>query len=310
MFAAFDGAGHSGVGHGGERQGGGGAHGLDGGKHGGGPGGAVDADRAGAPLGEQGSGLGGRRAVKAVALVVDGDHGQHGQMRSGFLRGQQSFAGLVERGHGFQNQHVYAGFGQGANLLGKGGAGFVQARLAQRFEADAERTDGASYPRFAGLLVFKVGYRLLGEAHPGCVDFRNFASQTVPCQPEAVGAEGVGFDDLSAGLQIFLMNREDQVRIGKIQLVVAAVDEHAAGIEYGAHSAIGKDGTTGENFVKLRHSLDMLCQLGGGRQRAGPLCYTSKVISNAGTVSARGDCHLPDVPADALDFVHSAAVRR
>ncbi len=104
--AALDGAGHAGIGHGGEGKRGGFAHGLNGGEHGGRAGGAVDADGACAPLGEQGGGLLGRGAVEAVAFVVDGDHDQHGQMGGHFARGDESFAGLVERGHGFDDEHV------------------------------------------------------------------------------------------------------------------------------------------------------------------------------------------------------------
>jgi len=36
-------------------------------------------------------------------------------------------------------------------------------------------------------------------------------------QPETVRTEGVGFKNLGACLQIFLMNGEDRARVGEIQ---------------------------------------------------------------------------------------------
>ena len=96
-------------------------------------------------------------------------------------------------------------------------------------------------------------------------------------QAEAVGAEGVGLENLRAGLQILLVNGQNQAGIGEVQLVVAAVDEDAAGIKDCAHGAVGEHGAAGEDVGKLRHSLAMLSHKGGARQRVGLLCYTSRV---------------------------------
>ncbi len=210
--AALNGARHAGVGHGGQRQCSGGAHGLNGGEHGGWAGGAVDADGACAPLGEQRRGLGRRGAVEAVAFVVDRDHHQHGQVRCDLLRGGQRLLGLIERGHGLNDEQVGARFFQGENLLGKSGSGFVQAGFAQRLKAHAKRANGAADPGFAGLLVFQVLYGLAREPHTGGVDLRHLGGKSVPRQAEAVGAEGVGFKHLGAGLQVFLVDGENQGR--------------------------------------------------------------------------------------------------
>ena len=77
-------------------------------------------------------------------------------------------------------------------------------------------------------------------------------------EAEAVGAEGVGFKDFCAGLEIFLVDGEDEVGVGKVQLVVTAVDEDSARIEDRAHGAIGEHGAVGEDIGKLGHSIVML----------------------------------------------------
>ena len=160
----------------------------------------------GAPLGEQRRGLRGRGAIQAVALVVHGDHDQHGQVGSDFAGGVQGLVRLVQRGHGFDDQQVHAGLGQGANLLGKGGAGFVQAGFAQRLQAHAQRAHGAGDPGLAGLLFLEMLDGLAGQPHAGGVDFSHLAGQAVAGQPEAIGAKGVGFKNLRAGLQVLLVN--------------------------------------------------------------------------------------------------------
>ena len=81
---------------------------------------------------------------------------------------------------------------QGANLLGKGGAGFVEAGFAQRLETHAERAHGTADPGLAGLLIFKVFHGLAGNAHAGRVDLGHLPGQAMARQPEAIGAKGVG----------------------------------------------------------------------------------------------------------------------
>ena len=125
-----------------------------------------------------GGGLRGRGAVEAVALVVHGDHDQHGQVRGDLARGQQRFARLVQRGHGFDDEQVDAGRpASAANLLGKGGAGLVQAGLAQRLQRHAERAHGAGDPGLAGLLFAQIGDGLAGHAHAGGVDLATLSAR-------------------------------------------------------------------------------------------------------------------------------------
>ena len=252
--AAFDGAGHAGIGHGGDGEIGGGAHGFNRRENSGGSGGAVHADGSGAPLGEERGGLGWRGTVEAVAFVVDGDHDEDGKVRRSFFGGQEGFAGLIESRHGLDKEQFYAGICQGADLFGEGGAGFVEAGLAEGLEADAERADGASDVGGSGLLFFEVIDGLAGEADSSCVDFGDFGGKAVTSEAEAVSAEGVGFDDFRASLEVVLVDGEDQVGVGEVEFVVASVDEDAARVEDRTHGAIGKHRAGGEDIGKLTHS--------------------------------------------------------
>ena len=51
-----------------------------------------------------------------------------------------------------------------ANLLGKGGAGFVEAGFAERLETHAEGPDRTGDPGLAALLLFKMRDGLAGQA--------------------------------------------------------------------------------------------------------------------------------------------------
>ena len=219
-----------------------------------------------------------------------------GRCGSDFAGGFKGLAGFVERGHGLDDEQVDARpLGEDANLLGKGGAGFVEAGLAQRLEAHAERADGAGDPGLAGLLFFEVGDGLAGKAHAGGVDLGDFAGQAVAGQAEAIGAEGVGFEDLRAGLQVLFVDGEDQRGVGEVQLVVAAVDEDAARVEDGAHGAIGEHGAVGEDLGELGHSVAMLSH-GGSRAKA--ISLVSLPGSRSGLPARRGSGKLRGASSD------------
>ncbi len=104
----------------------------------------------------------------------------------------------------------------------------------------------------AGLLLLEVLDGLPRQPDAGGIDLGHLGGQAVPREPEAVGAEGVGFKDLGAGLQILLVDGENQVGVGQVQFVVAAVDEDAARIEHRAHGAVGEHGAVGKDVGKLR----------------------------------------------------------
>ncbi len=135
--------------------------------------------------------------------------------------------------------------------------------------------DRTRNPGLAGLLVIQVLDSLAGQSHTGRVDFSHFAAQAMPGQAESIGAEGVGFKNFSPGLQVLLMDGEDQSGIGEVQLVVAAVDEDTAPVDHGSHGPVGENWPVGEDVGELRHSFAMLSYARPARQPASLLCYTS-----------------------------------
>ena len=158
--------------------------------------------------------------------------------------GEHGFAQLVEVAEGFEDQQIDAGFEQRVDLLAEGGAGFGEGGGAERLDAHAQRADGAGdeWPSFGGFAR---------QAHAGLVDVLQLFGDAEGRQARAVGAEGVGFEDLGAGLDVFLVDLADQVGLREVQLVEAAVDEDAARVEHGAHGAIGHHDAAGQLIAEL-----------------------------------------------------------
>ena len=73
-------------------------------------------------------------------------------------------------------------------------------------------------------------------------------------QPETVGAKSICLDDFSPGLQVLLVNGEDQVRVREVQFVVTTIDEDTASIEDRTHGSIGEHGAIGKEIGELRHA--------------------------------------------------------
>ena len=67
-----------------------------------------------------------------------------------------------------------------------------------------------SGPTAPATKALSVG-RFAGQAHAGLVDGLQLFGDAEGGQARAVGAEGVGFEDLGAGLDVFLVDLADQV---------------------------------------------------------------------------------------------------
>lgn len=103
-----------------------------------------------------------------------------------------------------------------------------------------------------------MGDGLAGDADAGSINVGDSAGETVAGKAKAIRAEGVGFEDLGAGLEVLFVNGHDECRIGQVELVVTAMDEDAPGVEDGAHGAVCEQRLAGEDVTQLRHSEDML----------------------------------------------------
>ena len=57
-------------------------------------------------------------------------------------------------------------------------------------------------------------------------------------QTKRIGAEGVCFNNLRSGVEVFLVDVADEIRLHDVQFVVAAVDEDPLGVQQSAHGAI------------------------------------------------------------------------
>jgi hypothetical protein len=85
----------------------------------------------------------------------------------------------------------------------------------------------------------------------------HFVGDTVPCQAEGIGPERIGFDDFGASLQVVVVDGTNQLGLGEIQLVVAAVDEHAFGVKQRSHGSVAQNGGLLDPGKKVsRHILD------------------------------------------------------
>ncbi len=147
------------------------------------------------------------------------------------MRGQQRFARLIQRRHGFDSEHVDSGSGQCANLPDEGETGFIEAGFAQRLKANTERADGSRDPGCACLAGEEALHCLTGDAHRQLVLISaTLPAETIFAETEAVCAEGVGFEDFRACLQVFFVHGQNERWIGEIQLIEAAADEDSAAV--------------------------------------------------------------------------------
>ena len=207
--------------------------------------GTVDADHRRAALLELRRELLGRRAVERVAVLLgrhlrddrDVRHAPHGIDR------RADFVQIAER---LEDEEIDAAVGKRLRLLAEIVARLVDAGLAPRLDADAERSDGAgdvrllarSVPRdFRRLLVDRV--QPIGEAERSELD--------------AVRAERVGLDDVGARADVLLVHFSDQVRLRQVQRVEALVDEDALRIEHRPHRAVAHEDPLVERVEKRFH---------------------------------------------------------
>jgi hypothetical protein len=158
--------------------------------------------------------------------------------------------GLVDGHHRLDCEQVHAYSrttgDEAFDLFRKGGARLLQRGLSQGFEVDAKRANRAGYEGASGLLVGELSHSFPGQPRARLVDGAGLIPQAEAMQPEAVCPEGVGFDDLGAGLQILFVDGADQLRLRQVQLVEALVEEDASAIEGSAHGSVTQDGPISE----------------------------------------------------------------
>ena len=171
-------------------------------------------------------------------------------MRCRFPRRQNRLMHFVQGGHRLQHQQINAALRECANLLGKCRPRFFKRNLAQRLYLYADRAHGAGHIGLRGLLITDLIRRLPGNFGARNIYVMHFVLQAVPLQPKSIAAEGVGLDDLRAGLQIFLMDGANQIGLRQVQFVVTTMNEHTAFVQHGAHGAVAKNASCLEQFTQ------------------------------------------------------------
>ena len=123
-----------------------------------------------------------------------------------FLSGKDGSLDLIEVGHRFNDNQVYACLYTGIDLLGKEVISLLEGKGAGRLHQLADGTDVQSNQRVLPRC------RLFGTADSSRNDLLRCISAA--SQLFAVGAEGVGVQDVRSGFQIFPMDLGDQLRFG------------------------------------------------------------------------------------------------
>src|SRR5208337_3452205 len=78
----------------------------------------------------------------------------------------------------------------------------------------------------------------------------------VPSEAEGVASESIGFNDFCPSLQVVVVDAADEIGLREIQLIVAAIDEDAVGIEQRPHRAVAKSGGLPDSCKKVTWHID------------------------------------------------------
>src|SRR5258708_17789399 len=130
---------------------------------------------------------------------------------------------------GLKDQQIDSTFGQNPHLLPKGVACLLERSFAQGFNSGSQRANRSCDPNieaFGGIT---------SQANACAVDVVGLIRHAVSSESEGITPESIGFNDFGAGLQVFVVNSTDQVRLGKVELVIRTVDKDALGVEQRPH---------------------------------------------------------------------------
>ena len=92
--------------------------------------------------------------------------------------------------------------------------------------------------------------RLAGDLGAPSREPPRLVGQAVRRQPDPVGPEGRGLDEIRTGIEVLAMDRPDQVRARGDQLIEAGPLRDAAREQERAHGPVGQDRPLGQPFAK------------------------------------------------------------
>ena len=128
-------------------QGSGGAHAFDGVEHGDRPDAAVDAGHVDVPLRQPGGKGFGVGTVEAVAVFIDRDLRDDGNIRIDIAAGEHGLMQLFEVAKGFEHQQIDAALDQRRNLLAKGSAGLFETKFCRAVRCECQAVRSSPRPR-------------------------------------------------------------------------------------------------------------------------------------------------------------------
>jgi len=136
----------------------------------------------------------------------------------------------------YTREQIDAAFCQGRNLLAKCLTGFLEGGFSQRLDSGSQWANRSRYPDIEALGGFA------GKPRSGAVDVTHFVGDTVPRQAESVRTESVGFNDFGPSLEVVVVDTPNQIGLGKVQLVVTAIDENAVRVKQRSHGSVTQSG--------------------------------------------------------------------
>ena len=183
-------------------------------------------------------------AAEGGAFVGVGHLRDDGQTREG-TDGVDRAEEFFDVAESFQDEKIHAALFEGSGLLLEDGEDLIFGKFADVLD-DSERADGASDQNF----VLGGFARLASDFHSAMIQFRDALGHSKLAELVAVGAEGVGFDDLGAGFEVALMDVENGFGVEGVQLVHAALRADEL-VEQRAHGSVGDEDRVAEALVEV-----------------------------------------------------------
>ena len=157
----------------------------------------------------------------------------------GLVDGEQQVREVEE---GLEDQQVGAALEEPVDLLAEGGPDRRLVGVAELAGRRAQRPDAAADPRVAAADVA----RLAGDLGGAPVEAAGLRREAEGVEPHPVGAERDGLDEVRARVEVLAVERGDQVRSRRGELVEAGALGDAAREQQRAHAAVREQRGGGE----------------------------------------------------------------
>ena len=158
----------------------------------------------------------GRRAVGQHEVLAEGHRGDDRHVRRpvGLVDGEQQVVEVEER---LDHEQVDAALEQAVDLLPERRPDRGLVGVAELAGRRTQRADRAADPRVPAADV----PGLAGDLGRPAVEARRVVGEAVGVEADPVGAEGQRLDEVGAGVEVLAVDRRDEVRAGRRQLVEA-----------------------------------------------------------------------------------------